>query len=120
MSNSESLKKFKSTFQKISWARQTLDLPESATMEEIKKNFRRLIAKWHPDKCRKKKEKCHEMTEAILLANKIICDYCTQYKFSFSKEEINKYISKEEWWFNKFGADPIWGKSDFKKNGDTL
>jgi hypothetical protein len=36
-------------------------------------------------------------------------EYCNNYKFSFSKEEIEKYISAEEFWGKKFGSDPIWG-----------
>ena len=39
------------TYDKIVWARNILGLPESATMHEIKDNYRRLINKWHPDKC---------------------------------------------------------------------
>ncbi len=69
MRNSKSSIIFKSTFEKITWAIQTLELPESATKQQIIENFRSLITKWHPDKCRKKEKICHEMTEAIILAN---------------------------------------------------
>ncbi len=110
MGKSKSSKKFKSTYEKIAWARQTLDLPETATMQQIKDNFKQLITKWHPDKCHEKEETCREMSEEIILANTILNDYCTQYQISFSKEEIKKYLSKEEWWLDKFGKDPIWGK----------
>jgi len=40
---------------------------------------------------------------------RIIMDYCEDYKFSFSKEEIEKYISADEFWEKRFGSDPIWG-----------
>ncbi len=108
-------KKHQSTVEKITWARQILELPESATIQQIRENFRRLVSKWHPDKSIEKEPICHEMTEKIILANQIISDYCRQYKFSFSKEEIKKYISKKEWWYDKFGTDPIWSKSDLNK-----
>jgi len=36
-------------------------------------------------------------------------NYCENYKFSFSKEEIEKYISPDEFWGKRFGSDPIWG-----------
>ncbi|MBN2060090.1 MAG: DnaJ domain-containing protein [Deltaproteobacteria bacterium] len=39
-----------SKFDEISKARKILELPEMATMAEIKSNYRRLLAKWHPDK----------------------------------------------------------------------
>jgi len=112
MGNLKSSKKFKSTFEKITWARQTLELPESATMQKIKESFKKLITKWHPDKCHDKEETCREKAEAIILANEILNDYCAQYQFSFSKEEVKKYCSKEEWWLDKFGEDPVWGKGN--------
>jgi DnaJ-class molecular chaperone len=37
-------------YQKITEARQLLDLPESATMEQIKSHYRAMLSKWHPDK----------------------------------------------------------------------
>jgi len=32
-------------------AKELLGLPEPASMEEIKSNYRKLISKWHPDAC---------------------------------------------------------------------
>jgi DnaJ-class molecular chaperone len=97
-------------YQKIYEARKLLELPERATMNEIKSNYRNLIKKWHPDKCGASKEKCAEMTGKIIRAYKIILDYCRYYKYSFSEEEVKNYLSDEEWWFERFGEDPLWGK----------
>jgi hypothetical protein len=36
-------------------------------------------------------------------------EYCENYRFSFSREEVEKYISADEFWAKKFGNDPIWG-----------
>jgi len=36
-------------YQEITEARALLELPERATIEEIKSNYRRLMRKWHPD-----------------------------------------------------------------------
>ena len=99
------------TYQKITEARTILELSERASMEEIKTNYRRLINEWHPDKCRKNPEQCSEMTKKIISAYRIIIAYCDQYKFSFAKEEIKNYLSEEEWWFERFGDDPLWGKN---------
>ena len=98
------------TYEKINAARKMLDLPERATMEEIKSSYRTLIQRWHPDKCKANREKCKEMTTQIIAAYRIINDYCKNYKFSFSKEEVNKYLSAEEWWFERFGKNPLWGE----------
>jgi len=93
----------------ITEARRILELPESATMTQIKDNYRRLIKKWHPDSCSEKREVCEEMSRKITNAYRIILDYCSNYKYSFAKEEVDKYLSKEEWWFKQYGDDPIWG-----------
>jgi curved DNA-binding protein CbpA len=38
-------------YQEITAARKLLELPETATMTAIKSKYRKLVAKWHPDKC---------------------------------------------------------------------
>ena len=38
-------------YQVITNASTILELPESATMEQIKAHYRKLIKKWHPDSC---------------------------------------------------------------------
>jgi curved DNA-binding protein CbpA len=115
MSNST---EFKSTVEKITWARNLLELPETATFDQINQNFKRLIKQWHPDRCSLNPEKCEEMAGVIIAANEILRDYCRQYKFSFSDEEIKKYLSHEEWWLEKFGTDPLWSGNDQKNNAE--
>jgi DnaJ-class molecular chaperone len=99
-------------YQKISEARNLLELPEQATLKEIKANYKSLLYKWHPDKCDEKKDKCHEMTQKIIDAYKTIMNYCNQYKYSFSKEEVKKYLSEGEWWLERFGGDSVWGDNN--------
>jgi preprotein translocase subunit Sec63 len=89
-----------------------LELPEQATREEIRRGYRKLIKKWHPDRCSDENaDHCREMTVSINAAHKILSAYCDQYKISFSKEEVTKYISDKEWWHTRFGSDPLWGKN---------
>jgi DnaJ-class molecular chaperone len=83
-------------FQEINAARKLLELPEHATMEEIKANYRAIVQKWHPDRCEGDKERCKEMTVRIIAAYRLINDYCRSYKFSFSKEEVSRYVSVED------------------------
>lgn len=101
--------KKQNTFDKIDNARKVLELSETATMEEIKANYKKLVLQWHPDKCRHDKEVCEEMTKKINHAYEVIVDYCNHYEFSFSKEEIEKYVTEKEWWSMRFGKDPVWG-----------
>jgi len=96
-------------YQEITEARKWLELPEKATMGEIKSSYRRLIARWHPDRGHGDKEKCNEMTQKIIKSYKIINNYCKEYKYSFSREEVQNYLSGEEWWVERFGDGALWG-----------
>ena len=104
-------------YEEITKKREILDLPKSATMEEIKSHYKTLLKKWHPDVSREKKEVCEKMIRKITDAYDYIMMYCSDYKFSFSKEEVEKYISPEEWWAKRFGNDGIWssGSPDTKR-----
>ncbi len=97
-------------FQEISTARKILELPERATMPEIKANYKKLLNRWHPDKCSDDIERCNEMTGKITAAYKTIINYCDWYSFSFSLEEVANYLSEDELWMERFGNDPLWGK----------
>ena len=96
-------------FETINQARMLLELPESATIDQIKNNYRTLIKQWHPDHCNDSPERCKEMAQKITKAYRIILDYCANYRYSFRKEEVDKYLSEEEWWYKRYGTDPIWG-----------
>jgi preprotein translocase subunit Sec63 len=96
-------------YREITKARRLLGLPQRATIEQIKSNYRTLLAKWHPDKCRQNKEQCAEMTKKILSAYETIITYCSEYKYSFSKDEIRNHLSPEEWWLERFGDATLWG-----------
>lgn len=86
-----------------------MKLPESATMEQIKSNYRALLAEWHPDRSGKDQEKSNDMTRRIISAYKTISAYCEQYQYCFSEDEVKKYLSPHEWWLEHFGDDPLWG-----------
>jgi DnaJ-class molecular chaperone len=96
-------------FEQIDKSRKLLGLQESATRDEIKKNYKALLHRWHPDKCKEDQDKCKEMTDNIIKAYHIIMDYCENYKYSFSKENVKNYYNSRDWWFDQFGNDPLWG-----------
>jgi hypothetical protein len=102
-----------SIFETITEARKILELPETATTKQIRENYRRLVKEWHPDKgvihgdvetLRARQDR----TNAILKAYKTISAYCADYRFSFEKQEVEKYMSDLERWHRQFGSDPIW------------
>ena len=96
-------------YEEITKARKVLELDEFATVKEIKNQYRTLLKEWHPDLCRENDAIRKQKTIEIINAYRIIMDYCEQYRFSFSKEEIKKYMSPEELWAKQYGKDPIWG-----------
>jgi len=102
-------------YQEITKARKLLELSESATMEEIKSNYRELINKWHPDRCSEHSDQCVEMTRKLVAAYEIITAYCNNYRFSFAKEEVAKYLSRQDWWMERFGDDPLWSSGKNRK-----
>lgn len=86
-----------------------LELPERATMGEIRANYKKLMGKWHPDKCSGDIRLCEEMSKKIIAAYEIVIAYCEEYKFSFSREEVAEHATMEEFWLERFGKDSSWG-----------
>ncbi|MHC1569670.1 MAG: J domain-containing protein, partial [Candidatus Syntropharchaeales archaeon] len=48
-------------YDEIRNAADILGLPETATMDAIKKSYRMLMVKWHPDRCKEDPQRCKEM-----------------------------------------------------------
>ena len=96
-------------FETINKARSILQLPERATMAQIKEQYRYLIKQWHPDHCKDNPEICEEKARSITDAYRVILDYCNSYRYSFERDEVEKYLSEDEWWHQRFGSDPMWG-----------
>lgn len=84
-------------------------------MDVIKANYRKLLMQWHPDTCKENIEQCKEMTRNVAAAYKIVMRYCKQYEFSFAEEEVKRYMSAEDWWFERFGRYPMWDEADKKR-----
>lgn len=91
------------TFKDIDNARKTLGLGESATMEDIKNNYRKLLMKFHPDKYNNNPDKkiFEEKVKDINRAYKIIMNYCIKYPVSFSKSKVRD-IEEGEYRINHF------------------
>ncbi len=86
-------------FKQIDEARQLLGLEEDATLEEIKKAYRALAHKYHPDKCKdEKKKNCEEMFKRINYANEILMAYCEGYKYSFKEKDVKRNTMDREFY----------------------
>ena len=98
-------------FKEITEARKLMQLDEYATLEEIKKNYRKLARKYHPDKCvDKKKKECEEMFKKICHANDILMSYCAGYNYSFKEKDVKRNsMDKELYKHLKRFYDGWWG-----------
>ena len=82
-------------FAEIDESRKILGLGETATLKDIKKAYRKLSLKYHPDRCEDKKE-CEKTFKKINHANEILMAYCAGYRYCFDKEEVKKTSMDEE------------------------
>jgi len=94
----------------IKAAADLLGLGEKASLAEIKKAYRRLSRKYHPDmqngvKLKTEKIAMHELTEAY----QRLLHYCGDYRFPLLPGE-HEQLEAEDWWFERFGQDHLWGK----------
>jgi len=101
-------------FKQIDEARRLLGLGQYATLEEIKKAYRKLASKYHPDKCRdEKKKEYEEMFKKIAHAHDILMSYCAGYRYSFKEKDVKRNtIDKEFYEHLKRFYDGWWGNLD--------
>ncbi len=100
----------KKEWQKIEAAKELLGLGDKGTLAEIKDAYRRMSKIYHPDlageeQVREGQVKMHEITEAY----RILLCYCENYRFPLIMQ--NESLDAEDWWLDRFGQDPLWGKS---------
>jgi len=101
-------------FKQIDEARKLLQLDEYATLEEIKKAYRKLAYKYHPDKCKdEKKRECEENFKKISHANDILMSYCAGYNYSFKEKDVKRNTLNREFYEHlKRFYDGWWGDLD--------
>jgi DnaJ-class molecular chaperone len=95
----------KTRYEEITMAREVLDLPEAASMEMIKSNYRKLLSEWHPDICGKEEASCNEMVRKIVSAYQTLMAYCGQYRYSFTEEAVTLNLTPEQQWVERFCDD---------------
>ena len=98
-------------FKEIDEARKLMELGEHTTLEEIKKSYRKLSLKYHPDRCKdKKKKECEEVFKKINHANDLLMSYCAGYKYSFKEKDVKRNsLDKESYEHLKRFYDGWWG-----------
>ncbi len=96
-------------WQAVMEARELLELPEKATLAEIKKAYRRMSKKYHPDTSTQQGLRQDVSMDDIIGAYQVLHDYCTEYSFPLAVADGEK-LEAEDWWLDRFGQDPLWGK----------
>ena len=84
-------------FKQIDQARKLLGLDEYATLAETKSVYKKLVLKYHPDRCPEvKKKECEKVFKRISHANDILMNYCASYKYSFAEKDVKRNVMKKE------------------------
>ena len=86
------------SFKEIDEARRLLGLGETATQKEIKRAYRRMASRHHPDKhigvARAENE---EMMKRLNEAYRLLMEYCNAYQYSFREEDVTKTYPHDEY-----------------------
>jgi DnaJ-class molecular chaperone len=85
-------------FNKIEEARKLLGLGEAATLKEIKRAYRTLAHRHHPDKHSSAAGKeTEEIMKKLNWAYKLLMDYCDNFKYGFREEDVARTYPDEEY-----------------------
>ena len=84
-------------FNEIDEARRLLELGEAATLKEIKRAYRRMASQYHPDKSGGDKTENEEIMKRLNWAYKLLMDYCRDYKYTFSEDDVARTYPHEEY-----------------------
>jgi len=83
------------TFEEIDEARKLLGLSEAASMKEIKRAYRRMAFRYHPDRDGTNAQNT-DIMKRLNWAYKLLTDYCARYKYSFRHDDVAKVYLEEE------------------------
>lgn len=84
-------------FNEIEDARNLLGLGEVATLKEIKRAYRKLAQRHHPDKRGGDDSAESETMKRLNWAYKLLTDYCNEYKYSFKEEDVARTYPHDEY-----------------------
>jgi DnaJ-class molecular chaperone len=87
-------------FTEIDEARKILGLSDAATLKEIKRAYRTLAHRHHPDKHNGAESNEDGIMKKLNWAYKLLIDYCDNYKYSFGEEDVARTYPEEEYMRN--------------------
>lgn len=94
-----------SSSQDLNNARKILGISKDANPDDVKKRYKYLAKKWHPD-INKSKE-----------SNKMMQDINNSYELVMEEEfgVIDPWDDYNKWWWKQYGNDPCWGNPSAEK-----
>ncbi|MDO9041089.1 MAG: J domain-containing protein [Desulfocapsaceae bacterium] len=101
----------KEEWQAIDEARQLLNLSERATLGEIKRAYRQRCKQHHPDKVGDESAGDAVIIRELTRSYDLLMRYCEQFRIPLVPGD-GESIDPEDWWMDRFGRDPLWGKKE--------
>ncbi len=101
----------RSEWEKVAAAAKLLQLEETATLKQIKSAFRRMCKKHHPDLAAHQDEVESMAVQEIHEAYEVLLQYCKDFRFPLKPQDSDQSMEAEDWWMDRFGQDPLWGKN---------
>ncbi len=99
----------RSQWKQIFAAKELLGLEDRATLAEMKKAYRRMCKLHHPDVNGGKSSGDDDIIMQLTQAYGILMGHYTKYKVPLVPGLVEE-IDPEDWWLDRFGQDPLWGK----------
>ena len=98
-------------WERIAEARRVLGLGESASLKDIKAAYHRLSKKRHPDVDQKRGRRADDAMAELNRAYGVLLAYGESFALPLTPEgDQAKPLDAEDWWLDRFGEDPLWGK----------
>lgn len=98
-------------WKEIEAAAALLQLGETATLQEIKRAYRRLSKEYHPDLAQSASAENEQQMYRLTAAYELLRRHCETFRIPVKQpenaEEYDLY-DPQEWWRARFGQDPIW------------
>ena len=105
-------------WQAIDEARQLLNLGERATMGEMKRAYRQMCKRHHPDVVGEESVDDAAIIRKLTRSYDLLMRYCDQFRIPLVPEDGDK-MDPEDWWMDRFGRDPLWGSKKGKTKADS-
>ena len=94
----------------IQAAADLLGLGKKASLAEIRRAYRRLSRKYHPDMQKEPGSDAEQVAMHDLNgAYRTLIRYCDTFRLPLVPGD-DEPLEAEDWWFERFGGDHLWGK----------